>query len=275
MTGCGVGWRRSRDGARPARCSGCHCRIGLDESVRRKLHPLAASDGSVRLLCYYSEGRKAALVSCGEQSRLRIRGLDGHRVGWPPGHLPNRHQLRSSTFRHTDGRGLRRPHRYRLWTTSRGSRMSYGFVEIRPQRQHRLGARIPAPIRLLLPSARTASRTARPLSKEEGLELRTQLVAFDAHGMRPGWPIVVDGISVSHPSFGPNGQLVTRVLDRRWFTDCPAESGWIRGGALDGPRVLHRMVARRRRAAGATGRRSRTCLGGRRGWDPWLRCRQR
>ena len=43
---------------------------------------------------------------------------------------------------------------------------------------------------------------------EEGLELRTQLVAFDANGMRPGWPISVDGSATSRPAFGPSGQLV-------------------------------------------------------------------
>ena len=42
---------------------------------------------------------------------------------------------------------------------------------------------------------------------DEGLETRTQLIAFDQNGMRPGWPVVVDG-TASSPSFGPNGQLV-------------------------------------------------------------------
>ena len=35
----------------------------------------------------------------------------------------------------------------------------------------------------------------------------TQLIAFDANGMRPGWPVVLEG-DVSAPSFGADGPLV-------------------------------------------------------------------
>jgi hypothetical protein len=44
-------------------------------------------------------------------------------------------------------------------------------------------------------------------SEEEGLEMRTELAAFDQNGLRPGWPVVVDG-TASGPSFGPNGQIL-------------------------------------------------------------------
>ena len=66
---------------------------------------------------------------------------------------------------------------------------------------------IPAPLQCCTIGPDGVAYGSRPID-EENLETRTQLVAFDANGMRPGWPITVDGSSVSRPSFGPGGQLV-------------------------------------------------------------------
>ena len=101
--------------------------------------------------------------------------------------------------------------------------------------------------------------------EEEGLEPRTQLVAFDAHGLRPGWPIVVDGNAVSHPSFGPSDQLVYSS----WIDEGSRIARLNPDGSEAAPSIDLAFPIEWSpdgdSADDASGRRSRACLGRRRG----------
>jgi hypothetical protein len=81
------------------------------------------------------------------------------------------------------------------------------IAEIRSNGNVVLGVRVPSPERCCVVGPDGVAYGSSVVD-EDGLALRTELVAFDGHGMRPGWPLIVDGSSVSHPSFGPNGQVV-------------------------------------------------------------------
>lgn len=171
-------------------------------------YPLAASDGSVRLLCYYSE--EAAECSDGGCAEDRVfaftasgQPLAGFPVSFPFGISGgvDRHAARMvgdavllTEYDGSDDEGSGIPNE--RW-----------LVEIRPNGNIVLGARIPAPLTCCFIGPNGVAYGS-SIVEEEGLELRTQVVAFDAHGLRPGWPIVVDGNAVSHPSFGPSDQLV-------------------------------------------------------------------
>ena len=69
------------------------------------------------------------------------------------------------------------------------------------------GAQVPAPLQRRMIGPDGVAYGLRPID-EENLETRTQVIAFDETGMRPGWPITLDGGGASSPSFGPNGQIV-------------------------------------------------------------------
>jgi hypothetical protein len=78
----------------------------------------------------------------------------------------------------------------------------------------REGQRVPAPMTCCVIGPNGVAYGSTRL-EEEGQEPRTQLTAFDENGMRPGWPIVVDGSAVSDPAFGADGQLVYAA----WIND--------------------------------------------------------
>jgi hypothetical protein len=69
------------------------------------------------------------------------------------------------------------------------------------------GAQVPAPLQCCTIGPDGVAYGSRPFD-EENLETRTQVIAFDETGVRPGWPITLDGGGASSPSFGPNGQIV-------------------------------------------------------------------
>jgi hypothetical protein len=75
------------------------------------------------------------------------------------------------------------------------------------------GVRVPATLRCCTVGPEGVAYGSRPID-EEDLEIRTQVIAFDENGIRPGWPITLDGGGISEPSFGPNGEVVfASILD--------------------------------------------------------------
>lgn len=169
--------------------------------------PLVAPDGSVRLPCFYSVDPEGCVDVCGEDRVFAFDAngdpLAGFPVSFPFGFASgiDRQSARMvgdsvvlTGFEGTDDEDTGVPNE--RWIT-----------EIRSNGNVVLGVPVPAPFKCceIGPSGIAYGST---VLEEEGQELRTQLVAFDAHGMRSGWPIVVDGNAVSWPSFGPNGQLV-------------------------------------------------------------------
>jgi len=169
--------------------------------------PLAAPDGSVRLLCYYSTEPADCTDVCGEDRAFAF-AQDGKQLGGFPVSFP------SGFFSGVDRFGARMVGDSVILTgyeslddEESGGPNDRWIVEVRPNGNVVLGARVPASMTCceIGPNAVAYGAT---ILEEEGQELRAQLVAFDAHGMRPGWPIVVDGSAVSYPAFGQNGQLV-------------------------------------------------------------------
>ena len=225
--------------------------------------PLAAPDGSVRLPCYYNEATECSDGSCGESGCSRS-AADGQPLA--ASRSPSRSGLLPGlTSRRTDGR-----RRLVVLTEYDGSddeirvsRMSARLVEVRPDGNIVLGARIPAPDELLLdrPERRRLRlvhcRRGRTGASNPARRIRRQRHAAGLADRRRWKYRLAPVVRSERPA-----RLL--VLDRRGFTDCQAQPGWIPGGGIARPHVFHRMVARRRRPTAAPGRRSRASLGGRR-----------
>ena len=170
--------------------------------------PLAAPDGSVRLACFYTTATgECSDGFCGEDRLFAFDAtgdpLPGFPVSFPFGFASG-----------IDRQAARMVGEAVVLTEFEGSDDENSGVpnqrwiaEIRSNGNVVLGVRVPSPEKCCVLGPDGAAYGSSVVD-EDGLALRTELVAFDAHGMRPGWPIIVEGTSASHPSFGPNGQLV-------------------------------------------------------------------
>jgi hypothetical protein len=169
--------------------------------------PLAAPDGSVRLSCYYAiETGECSDGFCGEDRLFAFDAagdpLPGFPVSFPFGGASgvDRQSARmvggSVVLTALDGSDDGDP----------GVPNERWIAEIRSNGNMVLGVRVPAPQKCCVIGPNGVAYGSSAV--DEDAAPRTELVAFDAHGMRPGWPIIVDGSAVSQPSFGPNGQVV-------------------------------------------------------------------
>ena len=170
--------------------------------------PLAVPDGSVRLACFYTTATgECSDGFCGEDRVFAFGAtgdpLPGFPVSFPFGLASgiDRQSARivgeSVVLTGLEGSGAGDP----------GVPNERWIAEIRSNGNVVLGVRVPAPETCCVIGPNGIAYGS-SVVEEEGLELRTELVAFDAHGMRPGWPITVDGSSASYPSFPSNGQAV-------------------------------------------------------------------
>jgi len=169
--------------------------------------PLAAPDGSVRLLCYYSTEPGECVDVCGEDRAFAFapngKQLGGFPVSFPSGFASgvDRYAARmvGDSVLLTGYEGSD--------DEETGAPNDRWIVEVRPNGNVVLGARVPATQQCcVIGPDGTAYGTSVVYPDDADLQ-QTQVTAFDAHGMRSGWPIDLDG-TASPPSFGPNGQLV-------------------------------------------------------------------
>ena len=169
--------------------------------------PLAAPDGSVRLLCYYSTEPGECVDVCGEDRAFAF-APNGEQLGGFPVSFP------SGFASGVDRFGARMVGDSIVLTGYEGSDDGESggsndrwIVEVRSNGNVVLGARVPAAQQCCVHGPDGIAYGTSVFYPDDTDLHQTQVLAFDAHGMRSGWPIVVDG-TASPPSFGPNGQLV-------------------------------------------------------------------
>jgi hypothetical protein len=168
---------------------------------------LAAPDGSGRLLCFYSEEPDGCVDVCGEDRIFAYaadgRALAGYPVSFSAGFSSGTDRLSARMV----GDDLTLVQYEGPAEGEESGPEERWITQVRPNGNVVLGARVSGLEKCCAISPNGVAYGS-SIVDEEGLELRTQLLAFDAHGMRAGWPIVVDGNATSFPSFGPNAQVV-------------------------------------------------------------------
>jgi hypothetical protein len=170
--------------------------------------PFAVRDGSLRMLCQYSdEENPEECVDVCSVPRLYSRAVDGDdpagfEVSLPSGISTgvNGGRVVGTDFVTVVTES------YDEVVAEFGEFGSARLVTVGADGAMRDGVNVPAPLMCCTIGPDGVAYGSSSLD-DEGLETRTQLIAFDQNGMRPGWPVVVDG-TASSPSFGPNGQLV-------------------------------------------------------------------
>ena len=171
----------------------------------RDCMPHAAPDGSVRLVCLYNDD-PACADDCGEE-RLYAFSSDGEELsGFPrtlgggfPASIDHQHAAMVDDRLVLTG--------YEAFADDEPGSGERWLIEVASNGDVTLGSRVPAPLTCCSVGPDGVAYGSTPVYPEDDSEVMTELVAFDEHGMRPGWPVVVDG-TASSPSFGPNGQLV-------------------------------------------------------------------
>ena len=168
--------------------------------------PLAAPDGSVRLLCYYSTEPGECVDVCGEDRAFAFapngKQLGGFPVSFPSGFASGVDRYAARMV--GDSVVLTG---YESSDDEESGPNDRWIVEVRSNGNVVLGARVPAAQQCCVIGPDGSAYGTSVFYPDDADLQQTQVVAFDAHGMRSGWPIVVDG-TASPPSFGPNGQLV-------------------------------------------------------------------
>lgn len=171
--------------------------------------PFAVSDGSARALCYFDDAQdpESCLDVCAVP-RVYAWSAPGQAVPGFPVWLPSGISTATSGARVVGGDLVTvTTEAYDEVVAEFGDYGSARITTVAVDSHIREGQPVPAPMTCCVIGPNGVAYGSTPL-EEEGQETRTQLIAFDENGMRPGWPIVVDGNAVSYPSFGPNGQLV-------------------------------------------------------------------
>ena len=169
-------------------------------------YPLAASDGGVRLLCYYSEEPRDCVDICGEDRVFAYRA-DGQALSGFPKSFP------IGFASGIDRRGARILGDRLLVSHHEGSdgesedQGEQSLTEIRPDGTLALGARVPAPELCCTIGPDGVAYGTTLVGPEVEI---TEVLAFDQNGVRPGWPVQIEGAS-SMPAFGPGGELLFSV----------------------------------------------------------------
>ena len=242
--------------------------------------PLAASrrQRAAALLLQRRGDPEPASTACDEQ-RVFAYPRSGDELRWLPGHASERdqHLLSTDAPSRRNGSGDRR-HRERTTRSSPNSASSASA------RLVTVGGRwssvtealeIAAPLTCCTIGPDGVAYGSSSVGRARDWRPGPSSSPSTQNGMRPGWPIVVDG-TASAPVVRPERPARLLVLDRRGVTDRPPEPGRIRGGAIRSTSAVTIDVGPgRRRPAAAARRRARACLGRRRGRDPRVRCRRR
>ena len=166
-------------------------------------NPLAASDGSVRLICYYSEVPDDCEGICGEH-RVFAYQADGQVLSGFPKSVPIGFNsgIDPEAARMLGDRLL-----VPQWEGESESSGERSLVEIGADGSLIPGARVPAPEDCCTIGPDGVAYGTTPVASDEEM---TEVLAFDQNGIRPGWPVAIEGI-VSMPAFGPGGELLFSV----------------------------------------------------------------
>ena len=179
------------------------------EPYAETCEPFAVGDGSLRMLCQYSdEADPEECVDGCSVPRLYSYAANGDDPSGFPVSLPSGIStgLNGGRIVGTDFVTVV-TEAYDEVVAEYGEGGSGRLVKVGADGSVNEGVIVPAPLMCCTIGPDGAAYGSAPI-EEEGLETRTQLVAFDANGIRPGWPITVDGSSTSRPTFGPNGEIV-------------------------------------------------------------------
>ena len=218
------------------------------EEYAQACEPFSVEDGSLRMLCQYSnEENPEECVDLCSAPRLYAYGADGDDPPGFPVWLPS-----GISTGVNGGRVIGTDfvtvvtEAYDEVVAEFGEFGSARLVTVGADGAIRDGVNVPAPLMCCTIGPDGVAYGSTSLD-DEGLATRTQLIAFDQNGMRPGWPIVVDG-TASSPSFGPDGQLAytswigegSRILRRNQdgseaapSVDIPSSTEW--APDIDGP----------------------------------------
>jgi hypothetical protein len=168
---------------------------------------LSVADGGVRVACYYNEETgECSDGGCGEQRVFAYSATGDELAGFPT-------SVSAGMEVGVDTRQGRVVGDRLLLPAYRGSDDGDGFTtsewsldEVRGDGSVVRGARVSAPETCCTigPNGIAYGKT---LNLPDDGPATTTIVAFDANGVRPGWPVTLDGY-VSDPAFGPDGELV-------------------------------------------------------------------
>jgi hypothetical protein len=168
--------------------------------------PYGVDDGSVRVLCNAGADPETCFEGCNQPVVLAYSGAGEELDGFPV--IPRSRSSTSVVDARVIGKDL-----VTVVTESDDARIAE-FGEFGSARLVTVAAdgsvtetlEIAAPLKCCKIGPDGVAYGSSTL-EEEGQELRTQLIAFDANRIRPGWPKDVDG-TASWPSFGPNRQIL-------------------------------------------------------------------
>jgi hypothetical protein len=171
--------------------------------------PFAVGDGSARALCYFDDvADPENCLDCGPAPRVYAWSAPGQSLAGFPVWLPSGISTGTNGAR-VIGSDLVTvtTEAYDEVVAEFGDYGSARITTVGADGSVTEGAQVPGGLRCCTIGPDGVAYASRPID-EENLETRTQVIAFDETGMRPGWPITLDGGGASNPAFGPNGQIV-------------------------------------------------------------------